>query len=164
MNAEHECGADEATGSGQAEEARRKGKRGTDQAAGDGQTGNGSSASSLGEVAPSEQSSSGGTKGGADQAASGGQSRSGGGRGVRSPASPLFARTGGILSPELADRRVLIVGAGSVGSYLVEVLARSGVGGFTIVDPDVVEAVNVGRSAFRVADVGLGKAWAAAEV
>jgi len=84
--------------------------------------------------------------------------------GGRDPSALLFARTEGILSPALADRRVLIVGAGSVGSYLAEVLARSGVGAFTIVDPDEVEAVNVGRSAYRVADVGLGKAWAAAEI
>lgn len=87
--------------------------------------------------------------------------RAGGGR---DPSALLFARTEGILSPMLADRSVLIVGAGSVGSYLAEVLARSGVGAFTIVDPDEVEAVNVGRSAYRVADVGLGKARAAAEV
>jgi len=84
--------------------------------------------------------------------------------GGRDPSALLFARTEGILSPALADRKVLIVGAGSVGSYLAEVLARSGVGAFTIVDPDEVEAVNVGRSAYRVADVGLGKAWAAAEI
>jgi len=84
--------------------------------------------------------------------------------GGRDPSALLFARTEGILSPALADRKVLIVGAGSVGSYMAEVLARSGVGAFTIVDPDEVEAVNVGRSAYRVADVGLGKAWAAAEI
>jgi molybdopterin/thiamine biosynthesis adenylyltransferase len=47
---------------------------------------------------------------------------------------------------------------------MAEVLARSGVGAFTIVDPDQVDAVNVGRSAYRVADVGLGKARAAAEI
>ncbi|WP_194919303.1 ThiF family adenylyltransferase, partial [Catenulispora rubra] len=88
----------------------------------------------------------------------------GGGASGRDPGVVLFARSEGILSPALRDRRVLIVGAGSVGSYMAEVLARSGVGGFTIVDPDVVEAVNVGRSAYRVADVGLGKAVAAAEV
>lgn len=88
----------------------------------------------------------------------------GGDGGGRSPEAPLFARTEGLLSPALADRRVLIVGAGSVGSYLAEVLARSGVGAFTIVDPDEVEAVNVGRSAFRRADVGLGKAVATADV
>uniref|UniRef100_UPI001E537868 ThiF family adenylyltransferase n=1 Tax=Catenulispora pinisilvae TaxID=2705253 RepID=UPI001E537868 len=117
-----------------------------------------SSASGLGEAAPGGQGSSGGTTRDTDQAAGGGQAGSSSGAAVESPASPLFARTRGILSPELADRRVLVVGAGSVGSYLVEVLARSGVGAFTIVDPDVVEAVNVGRSAFRVADVGLGKA------
>ena len=84
--------------------------------------------------------------------------------GARNSAAPLFARTEGILSPALADRRVLIVGAGSAGSYMAEVLARSGVGAFTIVDPDEVEPANVGRSAYRVADVGLGKAWAAAEI
>ena len=82
----------------------------------------------------------------------------------RDPVRLLFARTEGVLSPTLADRSVLIVGAGSVGSYMAEVLARSGVGAFTIVDPDEVEAVNVGRSAYRVADVGLGKAFAAAEI
>lgn len=90
--------------------------------------------------------------------------RRGGARREPGNGAPLFARTEGILSPALADRSVLIVGAGSVGSYMAEVLARSGVGAFTIVDPDEVEAVNVGRSAYRVADVGLGKARAAAEV
>jgi hypothetical protein len=94
----------------------------------------------------------------------GGPAASGGGPSAARASARLFARTEGILSPALADRSVLIVGAGSVGSYLAEVLARSGVGAFTIVDPDRVEAVNLGRSAFRVADVGLGKAWAAAEV
>ncbi|GAA1960583.1 ThiF family adenylyltransferase [Catenulispora subtropica] len=78
--------------------------------------------------------------------------------------APLFARTGGLLSPTLARRRVLIVGAGSVGSYVAETMARSGVGAFTIVDPDVVEPANVGRSAYRVADVGLAKARALADL
>jgi molybdopterin/thiamine biosynthesis adenylyltransferase len=80
------------------------------------------------------------------------------------PTTALFARTGGLLSPALAERRVLIVGAGSVGSYLTETMARSGVGAFTIVDPDVVEPANLGRGAFRVADVGLDKARALADL
>ncbi|MBW8806085.1 MAG: ThiF family adenylyltransferase [Catenulisporales bacterium] len=79
-------------------------------------------------------------------------------------AAPLFARTEGILSPALADRRVLIVGAGSVGSYLAETMARSGVGAFTVVDPDTVEPANLGRSGYRVADVGLAKARALADL
>lgn len=81
-----------------------------------------------------------------------------------SPAGALFARTEGLVSPTLAGRRVLIVGAGSVGSYVAETMARSGVGAFTIVDPDQVEPANLGRSAYRVADVGLDKAFALADL
>jgi hypothetical protein len=79
-------------------------------------------------------------------------------------AAPLFARTGGLLSPALAGRRVLVVGAGSVGSYVAETMTRSGVGAFTIVDPDDVEPANLGRSAYRVADVGLAKSRALADL
>lgn len=78
--------------------------------------------------------------------------------------APLFARTEGLLSPRLADRRVLLVGAGSVGSYLAEVLARSGVGAFTVVDPDTVEPGNLGRTAYRLADLGLPKVRALADL
>ncbi|WP_432967579.1 ThiF family adenylyltransferase [Dactylosporangium sp. CA-233914] len=70
---------------------------------------------------------------------------------------PLFARTGGILSPRLRERHVLVVGAGSVGSYVAEVFARSGVGAFTLVDPDRVEPANLGRSGYLAADVGRAK-------
>jgi molybdopterin/thiamine biosynthesis adenylyltransferase len=106
----------------------------------------------------------GGTTGAAEAGSAATNAGEGGEAARTKAAAPLFARTEGILSPTLIDRRVLIIGAGSVGSYLAEVLARSGVGAFTIVDPDQVEPANVGRSAFRVADVGLGKAFAAAEV
>ncbi|MGC0373533.1 ThiF family adenylyltransferase [Streptomyces sp. SAI-229] len=74
----------------------------------------------------------------------------------------LFARTGGLLSPALAGRHVLLVGAGSVGSYLADVLVRSGVGRVTVVDPDRVEAANIGRSLFTVQDIGSPKAKATA--
>ncbi|WP_432193703.1 ThiF family adenylyltransferase [Streptomyces sp. bgisy027] len=72
----------------------------------------------------------------------------------------LFARTGGLLSPALAGRHVLLVGAGSVGSYLADVLVRSGVGRLTVVDPDRVEAANIGRSLFIAHDIGTPKAKA----
>ncbi|WP_030245974.1 MULTISPECIES: ThiF family adenylyltransferase [unclassified Streptomyces] len=74
----------------------------------------------------------------------------------------LFARTGGLLSPALAHRHVLLVGAGSVGSYLADVLVRSGVGRMTVVDPDRVEAANIGRSLFTAHDIGSPKANATA--
>ncbi|MFJ3922819.1 HesA/MoeB/ThiF family protein [Streptomyces sp. NPDC090022] len=70
----------------------------------------------------------------------------------------LFARTGGLLSPELAGAHVLLVGVGSVGSYLADVLVRSGIGRLTLVDPDRVEASNVGRALFGVRDIGRNKA------
>ncbi|GIH26374.1 hypothetical protein Aph01nite_46840 [Acrocarpospora phusangensis] len=87
-------------------------------------------------------------------------------RAVRRPPArvPLQARSAGLLSPVLAERRVLVAGAGSVGSYLAEVLARAGVGAFTLVDPETVAAENLGRSAYRVADVGAPKTEALARL
>ncbi|MEU9374183.1 ThiF family adenylyltransferase [Streptomyces sp. NPDC048255] len=81
---------------------------------------------------------------------------------TRAVRAGLFARTEGLLSPALADRHVLLVGVGSVGSYLAEVLVRSGVGRITLVDPDRVEPANLGRSMFDARDIGRNKAKATA--
>ncbi|MFZ4713276.1 MAG: tRNA threonylcarbamoyladenosine dehydratase [Bacteriovoracaceae bacterium] len=45
----------------------------------------------------------------------------------------------------LKEAHILIVGAGGVGSWAVEALARSGVGHFTLVDPDEVCLSNTNR-------------------
>lgn len=45
----------------------------------------------------------------------------------------------------LADKFVVIVGVGAVGSYCLEALARSGVGYFRLVDFDKVELSNINR-------------------
>src|SRR3546814_7980818 len=45
----------------------------------------------------------------------------------------------------LAGSRVAIIGLGGVGSLLVELLARLGVGQFVLVDPDRVDPTNVPR-------------------
>src|SRR3546814_3125872 len=45
----------------------------------------------------------------------------------------------------LAGSRVAIIGLGGVGSLLVELLARLGVGLFVLVDPDRVDPTNVPR-------------------
>lgn len=45
----------------------------------------------------------------------------------------------------LAQVRVGIIGAGGIGSLIVELLARLGVGNFVIVDPDIIEETNVPR-------------------
>ncbi|MFJ4775562.1 HesA/MoeB/ThiF family protein [Streptomyces sp. NPDC088762] len=81
---------------------------------------------------------------------------------TRAARAGLFARTGGLLSPALADSHVLLVGVGSVGSYLAEVLVRSGVGRITLVDPDRVEPANLGRSMYDTRDIGRNKAKATA--
>ena len=76
--------------------------------------------------------------------------------------SELFARVVGVLSPEIQEKTVLVVGLGSVGSYLTEQLARSGVGGFVLVDPEEVEPANLSRSVYELADVGKSKTEALA--
>ena len=45
----------------------------------------------------------------------------------------------------LRSSNVLVIGLGGVGSWVVESLARSGVGSFTIVDPDSVCVSNINR-------------------
>lgn len=46
---------------------------------------------------------------------------------------------------KLAKAHVAVFGIGGVGGYVVEVLARSGVGALTLVDKDVVDVTNLNR-------------------
>lgn len=64
----------------------------------------------------------------------------------------------------LAACRVTVVGLGGVGGYVVEVLARSGVGALTLIDGDKVEESNLNRqiAALRK-DIGRYKAEVLAE-
>lgn len=75
----------------------------------------------------------------------------------------LNARTVG-LTGRLGERRVLIAGLGSVGSWLAEELARAGVEHFTLLDPDVVEEPNLSRTIYEAAHRGLPKPDATADV
>lgn len=64
----------------------------------------------------------------------------------------------------LAAARVLVIGAGGLGSALVPVLAGSGVGTIGIVDDDVVELSNLHRQlSHGIADVGRAKVDSLAE-
>ena len=69
----------------------------------------------------------------------------------------LFARSKGLLSDDLHESRVLLLGAGSVGSVLADQLVRSGVGQICIVDPEPVEAANISRTVYGAADIGVSK-------
>lgn len=65
---------------------------------------------------------------------------------------------------KLQNSSVCVFGCGGVGSYVVEALARSGVGRITIVDNDVVDRSNINRQLIALSStVGMPKAQAAAE-
>ena len=64
----------------------------------------------------------------------------------------------------LAACRVTVVGLGGVGGYVVEVLARSGVGALTLIDGDKVEESNLNRQIAALSkDIGRYKSEVLAE-
>lgn len=72
-----------------------------------------------------------------------------------------FGETG---QRRLAAARVLVLGAGGIGSPVITALAAAGVGTIGVVDGDVVEVSNLPRqSAHSEADLGRSKAESAAE-
>ncbi|MDO5036628.1 MAG: tRNA threonylcarbamoyladenosine dehydratase [Porphyromonas sp.] len=81
--------------------------------------------------------------------------------GMRDPET--FVRTELLLGREKMQRLrgsyVMVIGLGGVGGYVVEMLARSGVGRLTIVDPDVVQPSNLNRQLIATQDnIGESKA------
>ncbi|MFV0401742.1 MAG: ThiF family adenylyltransferase [Oscillospiraceae bacterium] len=52
----------------------------------------------------------------------------------------------------LGQKRVAVFGVGGVGSFVVEALARSGVGSFLLVDSDVVDITNINRQLHATLD------------
>jgi len=62
----------------------------------------------------------------------------------------------------LAGRRIAIVGCGSFGSALADMLVRAGVGKLTLVDPELLAIENLGRHVLTRRDVGQPKVHALA--
>lgn len=60
-----------------------------------------------------------------------------------------YSRTEALIGEEgmarLAHAKIIVFGIGGVGSYVVEALARCGVGSLTLVDNDVVAVTNINR-------------------
>ena len=77
-------------------------------------------------------------------------------------AARLLARGEGLVPPGLRERRVLVAGCGSVGSYVAEQLVRAGVGALALLDPEAVEPENLARTCYEAADVGAPKVEALA--
>jgi molybdopterin-synthase adenylyltransferase len=76
----------------------------------------------------------------------------------------LLAEVGGIGQARLKAARVLVVGAGGLGSPLVLYLAAAGIGTIGIVDDDQVELSNLQRQvAHTTARIGTAKVASAAE-
>ena len=74
----------------------------------------------------------------------------------------LYARTARLLGEagmeRLKNAHVLVFGLGGVGSYIVEALARSGIGALTLVDADVVDVTNINRQLVAdISTVGMDK-------
>lgn len=91
-----------------------------------------------------------------------------------SPAKPLLVRSGragrrdlSARVPDLAgldSKRVVLVGCGALGSVVADYLARAGVGGFVLLDKDVLEPGNLARHAAGIQHSGLHKSTALAAV
>lgn len=67
----------------------------------------------------------------------------------------LFSRNGGLLeSGFMLDKCAIIIGCGSVGSFIAMQLARSGVGKFVLCDTDILEIHNICRHQCGFDDLG----------
>ncbi|MES2170139.1 MAG: HesA/MoeB/ThiF family protein, partial [Actinomycetota bacterium] len=80
---------------------------------------------------------------------------------ARQIALPGFGTEG---QAALARARVLVVGAGGLGSSVIPALAAAGVGAIGVIDDDTVEASNLHRQlAHGIADVGRSKVTSVAD-
>lgn len=59
---------------------------------------------------------------------------------------------------QLRDSSVAVLGCGSIGSTVAMLLAQSGVGSLTLVDPQCLASANIGRHALGGRELGSGKA------
>ncbi|XSG84309.1 MAG: ThiF family adenylyltransferase [Methylohalobius sp. ZOD2] len=80
-----------------------------------------------------------------------------------------FQRNFGFLNSEEQERlrhaRVAIAGLGGTGGAQAQALARMGIGGFTLADPDTFELANFNRQAGAfMSTIGRGKAEVSAEI
>jgi len=74
----------------------------------------------------------------------------------------VLPEVGGAGQVELAGKHVAVIGLGGIGSPALQYLAAAGIGRFTLVDDDAVDASNLQRQTiFTMRDVGHGKAVSA---
>lgn len=73
------------------------------------------------------------------------------------------SRLSGVVSESIRSKRIVQVGCGA-GSLAATCLARSGVGSFGLVDPDIVAIENLCRTAYNTDQVGMSKVEALANL
>ncbi len=79
-----------------------------------------------------------------------------------------FSRTAMLIGEDallkLASKRVAVFGVGGVGGYVIEALARSGIGAFELIDNDTVNITNINRQIIATHDtIGRNKVDVAKE-
>ena len=74
----------------------------------------------------------------------------------------VFIRSKDIMQP-LINFKLLIFGLGSVGSAVVEMLVRNNIRNISLVDYDIVEDNNIGRTTYVLTDIGKYKVDALSE-
>ena len=71
----------------------------------------------------------------------------------------VLPQVGGLGQRRLKEARIVIIGAGGIGSAVIPALAGAGVGQLTIIDSDAVELSNLHRQPlYRERDAGYSKA------
>jgi len=81
---------------------------------------------------------------------------------MRADPSWVHGRDSAEIEP-LFSKRVLMIGCGSLGSEVAQILAKAGIGSITLIDPELLDYPNVGRHALGVSEVGTWKSKSLAE-
>lgn len=71
--------------------------------------------------------------------------------------STIHSRDALLVNKELNNKKVAIIGTGSLGSSVVMQLVRAGVSNLTLIDPDKFESANIGRHVLGIDDLGHNK-------
>lgn len=69
-----------------------------------------------------------------------------------------------VFNPNLCKEQIHIIGCGSVGATVAELLARYGLENFVLYDFDIVEPKNINNQIFTTKHIGKNKAAATAEI
>lgn len=75
-----------------------------------------------------------------------------------------FTRQRNIFDPEKDNTRIIIIGAGSTGSFTAFTLAKMGIKDIEVIDYDTIEEANIPNQYYRIADIGKLKTEALKEI